>query len=54
MYVIQSLINLGYWSSDRAKFGGILYADRFNTEREAENEIELYIDEPCKIIRVYN
>ena len=53
MFVIRSLINLGYWSSYKAKFSGIIYADRFESEKEAINEIILYIDEPCEIIKIY-
>lgn len=29
----------GYWSSDRNKFGGVLYADFFNSKEEAEGEV---------------
>ena len=54
MYVIQTLINLGFWNSDRAKFGGIIFATRFGTISEAANEIAIYIDDPCIILKVYN
>jgi hypothetical protein len=53
MFIIRSLISLGYWSSYKAKFSGIIYATRFESEKTAVDEMAFYIDEPCEIIRIY-
>ena len=53
MYMIRSLINMGYWDSDAGRFHGMLYGDKYATKQEAEDEITLYITEPCEIIKVY-
>lgn len=35
-YVIQSLLDLGYWSPGYGEFKGILFAKRYDTEDQAK------------------
>ena len=51
--MIRSLISMGYWDSDAGRFRGIVFGDKYATKQEAENEIMLYITEPCEIIKIY-
>ena len=35
-YLIQSLVDLGYWSQYHGEFKGILFAKRYDTEDQAK------------------
>lgn len=51
-YVILSLINGGYWTSTFQEFKGFLYAEHFDTEREARR-VAADLDSPVTIVTVY-
>ena len=57
-YVIQSLVDLGYWSLVHRAFKGIVFASRFDSVEQAENFIEWHMPkftptETLTIIPIY-
>jgi hypothetical protein len=58
-YIIQNLVDNGYWSSSHDDFKGILFADYYDTVRSAEFAIELILqsgrfDAVLTIVTIYS
>jgi len=53
-YIIRNIKGDAFYSLSKDRFGGRLFADRFDTYEEAEDMIEQLIDEECYIQKIYN